>query len=147
VESNIEVHNATLEDGEYIASNMREADRREIWASNRHTPQEAIAICLQQKVCLCAHIDGIPAILFGCSPGVPWLLSTDDIKKIGVVFIMRSRGYVSEWLKEFGVLENYVHSENTLSIRWLKWLGFSILEPVTVNNETFYRFEMRDANV
>lgn len=147
MENNIVIRKAGIEDALFIAEHMRDADKREIQASHGHEPMEAMLICLEQKECLAALIGGNPAILFGCSDGgeygVPWLLATDQINKIGIRFLMISPSYVKRWIDRYKLLVNYVHADNTVSIRWLKWLGFTMNETVLVNNERFIRFEMR----
>jgi RimJ/RimL family protein N-acetyltransferase len=42
----------------------------------------------------------------------------------------------------FGRLENYVHAENKASVRWLKWLGFTMDEaaPYGPRGENFIHF-------
>lgn len=142
--SNIEIRDAIVQDILHIGKHMREADKREIWASHRQTSASVVMACYLQKECLCALIDGDPAVLFGCNNGVPWMLATDDIKKIGVQFILGSRDYVMRWLEQYKVLTNYVHADNQVSICWLKWLGFNMMETVLVNNEKFIRFEMKE---
>jgi RimJ/RimL family protein N-acetyltransferase len=44
--------------------------------------------------------------------------------------------------ERFPRLENYVHAKNKLSIRWLKWCGFTLdMEvPELINDEEFYLF-------
>ena len=134
-----------------IAENMREADRREVWAGARHTPDEALRESLRHSelawTCL---VEGVPAFMWGVGrigslisvKGAPWLLGTDDVLKIHREFLRQSRAYVEQMHRRFPELENYVHAENKLSIRWLKWCGFTldIVEPVNINNEVFFRF-------
>ena len=133
----------------HIAKNMREADRREVWASSRHTPHEALATSLERAVfAWTCFIDDEPSIMFGVSRktlisyvGVPWLLGTDDIHKVRVDFVKQSHRYVDRMQEAFPVMENFIHGENKLSIRWLKWCGFSIEDnPVLIGGANFYRF-------
>jgi hypothetical protein len=47
----------------------------------------------------------------------------------------------------FPRLENHVHADNVLSVRWLQWCGFSIDDtPEAYNGENFYLF-WRNADV
>lgn len=134
-----------------IAENMREADRREVWASHRHTPHQALARSLDNSqlawTCL---VDGVPAFMWGVArvgsilsdTGAPWLLGTPDIRKVQRDFLRECPGYVVRMQEMFPRLENYVHADNAASIRWLRWCGFTAERdvPVMINDEIFYRF-------
>ncbi len=139
-----------------IARDMREADVREVWASHRHTPEEALAHALSRselaRTCL---VHGRPAFMWGVArqgslislTGAPWLLGTPDILTVRGEFLRQCPACVAEMQKRFPRLENYVHAENRLSVRWLQWCGFTVEGvPVTINNEKFYMF-WRDIHV
>jgi hypothetical protein len=56
-------------------------------------------------------------------------------------FIRQSRRYVALMQERFPRLENYVHAGNSLSLRWLKWCGFTIdKEAAQLGGENFYKF-------
>jgi len=140
------IKQAQQADIDYVCANMRQADRAEIWASHRRTP-EAVAVACKDANPYVVTVNGVPCIIFGCSgpaeTGTPWLLATDLIQTIGVRFIRGSRPIVDQWLAKYLVLENFVHADNELSIKWLKWLNFEFKETVIVNNEPFIRFVAR----
>ncbi len=133
-----------------IAAKMREADRREVWASQRHRPLEALEASLAlSDLAWCALIDGQPALAFGCArlgsllstTGSPWLLATAKIYQLRTAFLRQSRAYLALMQERYARLENLVHAENRLSLRWLAWLGFTLeKEPRLSNGEKFYRF-------
>ena len=141
-----------------IAADMREADRREVWASHRHTPVQALKSSLAcSELAWTCLVEDTPALMFGVArrgillsdTGVPWLLGADLFFKthseLNRVFLRQSQRYVALMLDRFPRLENYVHAGNKASIRWLKWCGFRLIDdPVTINGEEFYRF-WRDA--
>lgn len=79
--------------------------------------------------------------------GAPWLLGTDAVEKHQRQFLRRSLEWRSELLKRYLILRNFVHAENKVSIRWLKWLGFELSDPVEMNGHTFHLFELRAENV
>lgn len=133
-----------------IAAGMREADIREVWASDRWRPKEALEKSLlysaQAWTCL---IEDAPAFMWGVSrkgsvfseTGVPWLLGTDAIYRVSREFLKQSRSYIEKMHEHCPYLENHVHAGNKLSIRWLKWCGFTIESvPVFINQEAFFRF-------
>ncbi|MDR1242719.1 MAG: DUF2833 domain-containing protein [Deltaproteobacteria bacterium] len=137
-----------------IAADMREADRREVWASHRHSPAQALENALAHAdlawTCL---VEEVPAFMWGVSRygslispvGSPWLLGTNLFfnarRKLHREFLRQCPAYVDRMQECFPRLENYVHAQNVLSIRWLKWCGFTLeREPESFNGENFYLF-------
>ena len=141
----MEIRRATKRDILFVAANLRESDRREIWASHRSNPEDIPGLC--KEVETWAAIAENPLCIFGCASngnsGVPWLLATDDVLNHKVEFLRKSRDICREWLKQFKLLTNIVHAENDICILWLKWLGFSFPAVVMINGEKFMRFEKR----
>ena len=133
-----------------IAANMRPADRREVWASHRDTPYEALSRSLgASERAWAAIVDGQPVVVWGVArggcvfsrKGVPWLLGTVALEKYWLEFLKQSRPWVDLMRDGYDLLENYVHGENHLSIKWLRWCGFQVSrEETTIHGETFYRF-------
>lgn len=132
-----------------IAAAMREVDRREVWASHGHTPEEALRTSLAASVLAwTCFVRGVPAFMWGvavdaehCATGRPWLLGTDAINAVGRQFLKQSRAYIETMQEPFERLENIVHADNTLSLRWLRWCGFIIgRETVERGGERFFPF-------
>lgn len=148
MESKVVIRKALPIDAEHMVAHMRQADRREIWASGRHTADEVARLCVTEYECSCVEIDGKPAIFFGCSAqedyAIPYMLATDDITKIGVRFILGSRPIVQEWIEKYKLLTNFIHAKNEVSMRWLGWLGFKVKQSAIFNDELFYRFELKE---
>lgn len=137
----------------FIAANMRQQDADEVWATGRNTP----LIALQKSVdsshfsLLITGDDDTPLTLLGLRVeniitdiGVPWLLSADQALNHRKEFLRQSPPVIDEMLQICSRLENWVHDKNTVSIRWLRWLGFTIdpAKPVGVDGEMFHRFHM-----
>jgi len=59
----------------------------------------------------------------GTNIGSAWLLGTRRLPKIKKFFLKHSKEKVEELLNGFDYLTNFVMRTNTLSIRWLEWLG------------------------
>jgi len=78
--------------------------------------------------------------------GSPWLLGTNLFfkahRKLHREFLRQCPDYVDRMQARFPRLENFIHAGNRLSIRWLKWCGFSLDmdAPVPINGEYFFRF-------
>ncbi len=95
-------------------------------------------------------MNGVPEIMFGVGDlnilagvGAPWLLGTDAVEKHGPAFLRRSRNFRDQLLTRYSVLRNFVDDRNTVSIRWLRWLGFTLLDPVEIRGYQFRLFELR----
>jgi hypothetical protein len=142
------VRDAKLLDCLILGSNLRDADRWEIWHVARKSPVDAFmdGYRISDRP-LVIEWKGQPVAMFGVSGnkgsvGVPWMLGTDEIKKIGKSLLKECRSYVEEMHREYPVLTNLVWSKNTVHIAWLKWLGFEFGEakPLGPDNELFIQF-------
>lgn len=142
---------AMPEDIPVVAAGIREADRREVWASHHQTPLEALETSTKRKgMCFTGVYKGFPIVIFGAARmslvggANPWLLGTEDIVKITVPFLRYSRSYIDLVRSEYRYLENYVDVRNELSIKWLKFCGFTFhaAAPYGVEQLPFYRFTM-----
>ncbi|MEP3275330.1 MAG: hypothetical protein ABJN26_16085 [Stappiaceae bacterium] len=153
----ITVRKSVVGDIDPIAQNMRAADRAEVWAASRRTPRRALEFSLRNSsVAFTGLADGTPFVMFGVGEqsrllgvGVPWLLGTEQIEKHAVHFLRQSHLWSAVLQQNFRVLKNHVDNRNTLSIRWLKWLGFELAEPRPHGPDglLFRAFEMRAENV
>lgn len=136
---------------------MRDQDVVEVRAAGRDDPAAVVrdSIAMSQ-LCWAATVDGKLACIFGCSVqgtvltphGVPWMLGTPLIKKNRADLVRLTPRYIAQMLKAAPHLLNYVHARNTVSVQWLKRLGFRLhpAAPYGPHGEPFHLFEMR-ANV
>lgn len=138
---------ARAEDVPFLAANIREDDRLEIWHGYRVTPEEAFQTGFEVSDSpYTVEWQGKPVAMFGVSGvegvGVPWMLATNDLKKIRKSFLRECRSYVEEMNNKYPLLVNQVWAKNTTHIQWLKWLGFQFDTPVQMgpDNEMFIRF-------
>lgn len=136
----------------HVAENMREADVKEIWASHHHEPEKALRYSTTLPGMACSvWFNNEPSAILGVvvgdiitSTGSPWLLGTDNIVKYRRLFLENSKMVLNDMFIVAKNLSNYVHVDNTVSIRWLKWLGF-IFEPARpygIEGELFHRFHL-----
>jgi len=103
------------------------------------------------SVCVFAGLcDGRCFCLFGVWPdsltatsGQPWLLTSPAILGAKIVFGRASRQYLPYLRNRFTYLHGWVYEGNTVSRKWLKWLGYTIApEPTTIGDgKRYYRFE------
>ena len=150
----VSIRPSTIDDAAYLAPRLREADRIEIDAFSDATPDSALLRGLSGDTCLTGTVDDRPVCMFGfgrtslISPiGIPWLLGTDEVRSIPKTFLIKSREIVNRARQRYALLENWVDSENAISIRWLRWLGFSIetANPIERKGRSFYRFTIGGA--
>lgn len=142
---------------QYVADNMRAADALECKLMSGTSPIDALKNGAKfSHYCSVVVIDNIPCAVAGLvvvnmlgGVGVPWLLATDDAVKNRRVFIKNCKQGVQDMLKICPNLMNLVHAENKLSIRWLKWMGFTIMpsEPVGKDGAPFHKFYIGDCHV
>lgn len=146
----VRVDPATLDDCLDLAPNMRQADKDEIWASAKLGPYGALVESWElspmswagkvddEVVC----IFGVGAVSFLSQKGAPWLLGAHGLERYSFAFLRRNQSIIREMHELFPLLENYVDARNETSIRWLRWLGFKIEEPVPYGafGMPFHRF-------
>lgn len=134
---------------------MRQADRDEVWASSGKTPRQALAFSLRNSSgAWTALVDGVPEVMFGVGDlnvlagvGAPWLLGTDAVERHYVAFLRGSVVWRDQLLRRYPTMRNLVDVRNKASIRWLRWLGFTFSEPISVRGHAFRLFEMRAGHV
>ena len=134
-----------------MADCMRPADAEEIRLSHGHTPFESLshALSLSPESVLCETIGGDPICMYGVAPmagqiGCPWLLGTPLMTKHSHFIARESLRHIKTMRKNVFRLENWVHCDNIDSIKWLKWLGFTLHEaiPFGVGRALFHHFTM-----
>ncbi len=116
---------------------LREGDLKELHAL-RITARGALEHGLQhsQPECLTIVNDSLPVGMFGVAPshggkaGAVWLLGTPGILGISRQFLKESRYWLDHITQGYHMVGNIVHKDNNISIRWLKWLGFTFLRRV-----------------
>ena len=148
---------ATRQHIDHIAPKMRKADAAEVWASSAVRPRLALlGSLLASRDANTGTVDEEPICMFGIGVGTPfasaaspWLLGTDLIEQHAIAFLRLNKKYLQDAREKYPVLSNYVDARNLASIRWLSWLGFTILpaEPYGPFNAMFHHFEMRTENV
>lgn len=138
---------------DYVADNLRSADRDELIAAGYDSFREIMARSVElSSYAATAEVDGVPIAIFGLvvsnplsGRGVPWLLGTDGIMGNSRSFLDKSVQGIEQMKAICPYMENHVHAKNKVSIKWLKWLGFTIGEKFTMESgEDFYKFYMRN---
>lgn len=153
---NCEVVLATPEHAEELAETMRKEDADEVWHLNRHTPKEALDVCLEtSEEAWTALVDGKVLCMFGVArltlvgPNVsPWMLGSNEMYRNWRLFARKSKEVVAAWRARYPKMVNVVDARYVTAVRWLEWLGFMI-HPVFLahGTEPAHVFEMDDKDV
>ena len=113
-----------------LYDDMREEDMMECIGLMHH-PKDAVKLALESSD-KCYSLRGSDGLYcsFGVTPcivaenvGIVWLLGTRRLATAKKYFTKNSQKWVDEMMKDFDYLTNVVMKTNTLSMRWLKWLG------------------------
>lgn len=144
----IEISPALGEDVRHVAHHLRDADFIELALSRADaTPFETVLeSAAGSDWCEALRVDGRAIVLYGLYPsqmrgsGVPWMVATQDIHRIERDFVRRCRPVVGRMLDAYPYLYNQVHCDNETSIRWLRWLGFSIDDAPSGPGGAFFYF-------
>lgn len=81
--------------------------------------------------------------------GVIWMLASDDIERHKKDFLKLCTPVTAELSEGYKYVYNLVHKDNTKSIRWLRWNGFTVDDSVTYDQggEDFYLLTRNNDNV
>ncbi len=144
-------------DVDFVASRLRDADRREVEASTTETPHDALmnGFMLSKPYCYSVINDldpedhypiammGIVPFEMGGAVGSVWLLGTDDITDVVPIGFCKSiKRFFKEATRPYSMICNAVDKRNEVHIKWIKWLGFKFLREINrgPNNMPFYEF-------
>ena len=128
------------------------------WIDSAVLELDPLALALagvQKSVYAFAGLDnGRCFCMFGIVPdsltatsGQPWLLTSADLPKDRAAMARASRQYLPYVRNRFTHLYGFVYEHNAVSIKWLKWLGYTLApEPEIVGaGKRYYAFEWRSS--
>ena len=142
---------ATINDCNKLGPRLRDADKYELKVSCGKGPVTALTLSLKASDAAYVAVDevGQPILMFGVvnSPqancGVPWMLGSKGIYKHTGQLQKECRQWLEVVHSDYDLLFNYVHAENPKAIRWLQWMGFTMIQLIPdfgVGKEPFYEF-------
>ncbi len=147
------VRNAELKDVFELADNLRMDDITEVWRSHHKTPQEALFDSFTgSAVCMTIECNEKPIAMFGVVPhsvmpnvATIWLLASPELEKVQRAFLKHSRYFIDTMLGYYPLLINYIDVQNTVSLKWIKWLGaeFGPIVPYGVEGCSFQYFQFK----
>lgn len=138
----VEFKRATAEDvGAMCRRGMRRADEIEALRMGFPDPYLALLDSVQDSaVALAAYTpNGIACLVGAYEPSLLsdgahiWLIGSEDLERYKVRFMKESRVILDALLGKYAKLENWVDADNTGTLCWLEWLGFTIdrASPIT----------------
>jgi hypothetical protein len=150
-ENKYETRLAHMMDVHAMAPFMRQQDIDEIKSSHGVEPHEALKIGLEcSNHCRVGVANGVPVVMYGVSPhtllsdhGTIWMLSTDAMTPHWRKFLRECQSEISIICHGFKHVENWVDQRNTVSLHWLRWMGFSVEDapqPYGIYQMPFYHF-------
>jgi hypothetical protein len=128
-----------MEDAFGIAAHLRNEDLIELRSSDNVRPPYRLlmeGIGFSKDDCWTIEaLNGDIIAIFGAADlgngvGSVWLLGTNKIKKIKGEFLRHSRFWVEKLQDKYPVLTNYIFAENYVHLKWIKWLGFTIIRKI-----------------
>ena len=125
-----------------IVPYLRQDDVHEIFCMTGLTPDLPVVysiVCSEKGYA--AVLDDKTVAVFGVHNGVIWLVATDDIAVHLITFYRLSKKIFQHLKHGYSILHNWVHVNNTLSLRWLKWLGFHVEPAVNDFHHVWFREE------
>lgn len=151
---------AKWQDAFSLAPNLREADLKEIEAASGRTPIDVLYEgCRIGKPCK-SIVSGDGERILGMYGVVPvsesvatiWCLATEElVSDLKFTFIKHCRKEIAEIVKGYDLVFNMVYSKNTKHIKWLKVMGFTVVDDTPIlwgpKEKEFFYFEKVINNV
>jgi hypothetical protein len=137
--SNVIMRPATEADCVALAPHLRTGDLAEIASTSQLGPlgelrsslaqsSHAVTAALPDGRIICMF--GVGSIGFLSTEGSPWLVGSDLVDVHWREFVRRSRKYLGAMLELYPTLANAIDARQADAIRWLRWLGFSVSQPI-----------------
>ena len=136
---------ATQDHIEALYPTIRRIDQLEV-ACMGHHPKDALETAISQDDVTLTALDGgdVPFAMFGVGQiggmAYIWLLGTDALADNSYQFTKASRKYVQLFTKPYGCVFNFVHQDNELALRWLRFCGAKFIRKLEFSSQPFYEF-------
>lgn len=143
------------DEAEHVVRNMRNEDRRELWALSRSTPEQAVrSSIIYSSEAYVATNQGTPIAVFGAAIpaiggiGCPWFMGTRGVDDCAKEYITMGRKFTAHLLEQCDILSNVALAENRKTLVFLRRMGFDIHDPVVLpSGVRAVAFEMRKRDV
>lgn len=137
---------ATKEHAKELTKGLREMDRLECFAIGSD-PSKAVESSMAQSdmsFTVMTKDDKVMAIFGAGQANEPfiWMLGTNQVDRYSRDFLKHSRKWVGALASSYGSVTNWIHVDNLVCIKWLKWCGAEFSEPVSIKGELFSKFKI-----
>lgn len=128
-----------------IYPHMRMADKVEV-ACMGHEPCQSLLGALEDDDVTLTALDGddVPFAMFGVGQvgeqAYIWCLGTDSVSDNAYQFLKASREWTQRLTKPYGATFNFVHEDNHVALKWLKFCGAIFIRKLTFSNQPFFEF-------
>lgn len=135
-----------------LAPEMRAADATEVMAGEERTPLEALLVALARSDRpRTALINGEVAAMWGVAPvedtvGVVWMLTGKPVDVEPYLFMRRCKEELRNLFEDgWETLVQAIDARHAKAVRWARWMGFEVLEPVPFGTQglPFHPVRMR----
>ena len=135
-----------------LAENMRPEECEELEALTVFDIPAFLKWNLSQSVeCWTCFYDGELVAVGGCKKGgslvdsyvVPWMGTTPLVNEHKKDFLTCTKLAIKHWTAKYKNLQGVVDVRHTKSIRWAKWLGFTVFPQKVYNGVTYNKIELR----
>lgn len=132
----------TMPGDRWLFSDLRDEEVQEFQAlgvTSEECMRLGSAFCDAQTI----YFNDEPAAMWGISHfedhNVVWAVFTKAIERHPIAFLRESKRLADAFTFE---VVNYVDVRNTKAVKWFRWLGFEVSDPVPygLNGELFHRF-------
>jgi hypothetical protein len=144
------VTRATLADAEELAANLRDCDRAELVDISGLEPGDTLkrgVLMGSPALTLRTHSGDMIGILtvvpFGATGGIISMSGTPLIEQTKVPFLRGSLDVLRHLDARFETLFNVCDARNEVHVRWLRWMGFSLIRKINhygANQVPVYEF-------
>jgi hypothetical protein len=146
----VEIRKALSSDIDIILKNCREREREAYHRLGQGSHTYLSSVLSQSAEAFSGLVDGEPCCMWGIVRGsllsdsaFLWLITCYKIEEYPFTFIRRSQIWLADLRKRYHHIHGVVQADNLVSIKWLKWLGFSVYGFEFIEGYALKRFEMR----
>lgn len=126
----------------WLFTDLRDAEVHE-FAALGATSEECMRLGLLHSDAHTIFFNDEPAAMWGITAfedhNVVWAVFTKAIDRHPIAFLRESRRLAEAFPCE---VVNYIDARNVKAVKWFRWLGFEVSEPVPygIHGELFHRF-------
>jgi len=133
-----------------LIENMREIDKLEVSCFG-YSPSDAVEYSVHNSDIAFTLLSKKGKVMAIFGAGVKeeayiWLLGTKELDKNPLTLLRHCRSWIDSFVDLYGEVSNWIHSDNLVCLRWLKWCGAELGEPIEVQGEFLRRFNIKKNN-